>query len=242
VDFVYLNVIETGMSDNGHDVSAVGAVFKGTRTQARTAQETYWAGVRAQSRGSVEWDEGFVATGKIRIGLNLSRMGSSSEAAIAMAEGHRIYLDASPSGSSNFDTTLGQSYLSLQASNFAITLDSENRLVIPRASSGTLAIESNANVSGILSVAGNLYSSGNINSATKFEVGFTRVVGSRKTGWSPDTGTAKRTANATYAGTAEATYTQATIQALMNAVRDSTQTIKGIKDDLIAHGLIGPTP
>ncbi len=53
----------------------------------------------------------------------------------------------------------------------------------------------------------------------------------KKTGWSVDTGTAKRTANATYAGTAEGIYTQATIQTLMDAVRDATQTIKAIKDD-----------
>lgn len=52
--------------------------------------------------------------------------------------------------------------------------------------------------------------------------------------WTADTGTAKRTANATYSGTAEATYNQATVQALMNAVRDLSQTVKAMKDDLIA--------
>lgn len=75
-----------------------------------------------------------------------------------------------------------------------------------------------------------------------FKVGGTQVVGARKTGWGVDTGTAKRTANATYSGTAEAAYTQATIQALMDAVRDLSQTVKALKDDLHAtagHGLIG---
>lgn len=52
------------------------------------------------------------------------------------------------------------------------------------------------------------------------------------TGWAVDTGTAKRTSNATYSGTAEGAYTQATIQTLMNAVRDISQTIKALKDDL----------
>ena len=68
------------------------------------------------------------------------------------------------------------------------------------------------------------------------------VVRGRFTGWAVDTGTAKRTANATYAGTAEAAYTQATIQALMDKVRDLSQTIKALKDDLhgtAGHGLIG---
>ena len=68
----------------------------------------------------------------------------------------------------------------------------------------------------------------------------TQIVGPRSTGWTADTGTAKKTANATYSGTAEVGYTQATIQTLMDAVRDATQTQKSIKDALISHGLIGP--
>lgn len=66
-----------------------------------------------------------------------------------------------------------------------------------------------------------------------------QILSTRKTGWTADTGTAKRTANATYSGTAEASYTQATIQTLMNALRDQSQAIKALKDDLISHGLIG---
>ncbi|MBO9108720.1 hypothetical protein J5288_08395 [Agrobacterium sp. S2/73] len=68
----------------------------------------------------------------------------------------------------------------------------------------------------------------------------TQVVTSRRTGWAADTGTPKRTANATYSATAEPAYTQATIQALMDKVRDLSQTIKAMKDDLLTHGLIGP--
>lgn len=74
---------------------------------------------------------------------------------------------------------------------------------------------------------------------TVYKVQGTQVVGSRKPGWTADTGTAKRIANATYSGTAEAAYTQATIQTLMNAVRDLSQTVKALKDDLISHGLLG---
>lgn len=66
-----------------------------------------------------------------------------------------------------------------------------------------------------------------------------QVVRARLTGWSADTGTSKRTANATYSGTAEIAYTQATVQTLMDKVRDLSQTVKALKDDLISHGLIG---
>lgn len=79
-------------------------------------------------------------------------------------------------------------------------------------------------------------------SAEAYCINSVAVVKARKTGWAVDTGTAKRTANATYSGTAGASYVQATMQALMDAVRDLSQTVKALKDDLhstAGHGLIG---
>lgn len=84
-------------------------------------------------------------------------------------------------------------------------------------------------------------------------VGGTRVLAPRITGWALDTGTAKRTANATYAAgatlTFSAAYTQAELTALATrlaaveaALQNSSQTVKALKDDLHAtagHGLIG---
>lgn len=75
--------------------------------------------------------------------------------------------------------------------------------------------------------------------APHLRIGGKKVVERRKTGWQPDTGTAKRSANATYSGTAPAAYDQAVAQALMDAVRDISQATKALKDDLFSHGLIG---
>jgi hypothetical protein len=72
-----------------------------------------------------------------------------------------------------------------------------------------------------------------------FSIAGTKVVGARATGWGADNGTSLRNTMTTYAATAEATYTQATIQSLMDNVRNLSRTIKALKDDLIAHGLIG---
>lgn len=80
---------------------------------------------------------------------------------------------------------------------------------------------------------------GTFDAVTAYRVNGTQVLTSRRTGWGADTGTDKRTANATYAGTAEAAYTQATIQTLMDAVRDQSQTMKALKADLTTHGIIG---
>lgn len=60
------------------------------------------------------------------------------------------------------------------------------------------------------------------------------------TGWTPDTGTSKRTANATPTATAASvTYTQAEITALMTQVKAQGETIKALKEDLTTLGILG---
>jgi len=83
-----------------------------------------------------------------------------------------------------------------------------------------------------------------------YSINGVQVVGPRSTGWTADTGTAKKTATATYAPgsnlTYSATYVQAEqtatstrLQLIEPALRDATQEIKALKDALIAHGLLG---
>lgn len=59
-------------------------------------------------------------------------------------------------------------------------------------------------------------------------------------GWAADTGTDKKTANATYSGTASVGYVQAELQAVMDALRDATRTIKSLKASLVTKRIIGP--
>lgn len=81
-------------------------------------------------------------------------------------------------------------------------------------------------------------------------IGGSQVLTTRQTGWTADTGTAKRTANATYAAgttlTFSAAYVQSELTALATrlaaveaALQDATQENKALKDDLITHGIIG---
>jgi len=67
----------------------------------------------------------------------------------------------------------------------------------------------------------------------------TKVLGARDTGWAADTGTASKASHATYSGTASAGYVQAEMQAVMDAVRDVTQSMKAMKDMGINHGYMG---
>jgi hypothetical protein len=91
----------------------------------------------------------------------------------------------------------------------------------------------------------------NITATTpQLKISGTKVVGVRDTGWTADTGSAKKTATAAYvvgAGlTVGAAYVQAEVTAIITrqalveaALRDATQEIKALKDALFAHGLIG---
>jgi len=78
----------------------------------------------------------------------------------------------------------------------------------------------------------------------------TQVVKARQTGWSADTGTDKRTSNATYAAGSTLTFTDPPTAAEMSALatrignietalQGATRTQKSLKADLTTHGLIG---
>lgn len=73
-----------------------------------------------------------------------------------------------------------------------------------------------------------------------YEIDGTQVVGPRDTGWSADTGTADKSAHATYTSpTISNPPTQAEVQAISDALQAATQQIKALKDALILHGLLG---
>ena len=299
VDGAYLNPYEVAHSDNGFAVACVGAVYNLKRTNSGSAIGQGWDGARYQSTGTQPIDAAVRILGPTKVGLNLVEM-TNGNAAVAMAAGQRIYLDAAPTGAGHlFNTTLNDTYISATGVGGGVHVVVNNNAVLQlaSASSGTSNVLSAMSVFPGVDAAGTfrvygaatgaapyaaigtagttsfvvaatdgtdnttlafrtalagaernvltLDPNGNANLAVVgavIQVEGTRVINARKTGWATDTGTAKRTANVTYSGTAEAVYTQATIQSLMDATRDLSQTIKALKDDLHAtagHGLIG---
>lgn len=80
---------------------------------------------------------------------------------------------------------------------------------------------------------------GTVNISQKYYVLGTQVVGPRATGWTAGTGTALKTAWAAYAGqTHTGAYVQATVQALDDNCKNTSQRVKAIEDALRTHGLI----
>lgn len=81
---------------------------------------------------------------------------------------------------------------------------------------------------------------GQVNCVGEYRVDGTKVVGNRVTGWGAATGTATRTAIATYtAPTISNPPTQAEVQAIADALQAWSRRTKAVTDDIATHGLIG---
>lgn len=81
--------------------------------------------------------------------------------------------------------------------------------------------------------------SGSVNVGVSYKVAGLQVIGPRQTGWTAGTGTAlKGTFNADQVFTAAATYSQADIQALGDALKEARQRILALEQSARTHGQI----
>ncbi|HEJ7098595.1 TPA: phage tail protein [Serratia marcescens] len=80
---------------------------------------------------------------------------------------------------------------------------------------------------------------GSVNISGSYKVAGLSVLGARQTGWTAATGTAnKGEFNADQSFTVGATYTQAEVQALADALKAACQRIKALEDTARTHGMI----
>ncbi|HGM7177538.1 TPA: phage tail protein [Serratia marcescens] len=80
---------------------------------------------------------------------------------------------------------------------------------------------------------------GNVNVSGSYKVAGLPVLGARQTGWTAATGTANKGAfNADPSFTVGATYSQAEVQALADALKVACQRIKALEDMARTHGMI----
>lgn len=167
----YLNCTEFAMTDAGFDAAAIGVVYNMTRSVDTGAKEAGWDGVRIQSKGTKEIDAGFRLTGKVDVAVDLSRIDSTSKAAIAIAADDRIYFNASQSGSTTFGTSLSTTY---------IVFDTVATNGIVMHVEGTSVLKITNDDCTLLEAGG------------RYIIGSNEVLGARITGWTAPTGTAQR--------------------------------------------------
>ncbi|WP_336842192.1 phage tail protein [Serratia nevei] len=80
---------------------------------------------------------------------------------------------------------------------------------------------------------------GSVNVSGSYKVAGLQVLGARQTGWTAATGTANKGAfNADQSFTVGATYTQAEVQALADALKAACQRVKALEDMARTHGMI----
>lgn len=122
-DGVYLNPVEIDTADIGFDVAAINFVANQTRTNDIGALGAVWFGYRSQSGGSAAIDAHFTASGKAKIGIDLSALatnasGTWQQAAMALLGNDRIYFNASaPANSPGYSANPGTSYLFYSTGN-----------------------------------------------------------------------------------------------------------------------------
>lgn len=98
----YLNPLEFLLKDHGFDAAAIGPVINMERTNDTGAINALWMGMRVQSIGTKEINAAYYASGKAKVGLDLSSLdlSASGQAAITLLKDQRIYgnvaLDSNP--------------------------------------------------------------------------------------------------------------------------------------------------
>lgn len=95
----YLNPRETDISDGGFDCAAIGDVVNCFRSINTAALGDPWIAYRVQSLGAAAIDAAFSVSGKTTIGMDLTTATlGTQKAAITLAGGQRIYLQATNGG------------------------------------------------------------------------------------------------------------------------------------------------
>ena len=114
-DGTYLNPVEIDLDDNGKDVAGIAFVTNLKRTKNTASLNQWWAGLRVQSTGSKAIDTVVGGRGPANVGVDLSFFTlGTNQAAVTLAAGQRIYLNADPtdaSGLSRFPSVTGKAFL-----------------------------------------------------------------------------------------------------------------------------------
>ena len=114
-------------------------------------------------------------------------------------------------------------------------------LTLPGVGKLNVLTEIQINDAKVIDATGHYIAGTKVIDATGHYVGGNKIIGARDTGWAADTGTADKTAKASYAGqTISGTYQQSEVQAIDDRVKILSEQVKALKDLLITtHPLAG---
>ena len=134
----YLQHSEWHFADNGNDVAAIGRVMGYNRTAATANLNNHWVNDLVSCTGTVACDAAYEVTGKWRIGLDFTEIGTAVTAPLAMQASQKIYLNGTagdPLGEGNpGKTVLGNDWITDDGSDLVLA---QNGATVLRASSVT---------------------------------------------------------------------------------------------------------
>lgn len=234
-DGVYLNPIELDLTDKpgatAYNAAAAGLVFNMSRNAASgVALGQPWWGYRTQSTGAAYVDAMFSGTGKFFGGIDFSMAAldfGANKGAILLKANDRIIFNASAAGINDGTTFLRDDSRATGQFTDYMTYNSSGT---PRLSFVFAGVEKFwISAAGVNMPTINIDPAGTgifLPAALKLNVGGQGVVGGRKTGWTPATGTATRS-----------TFDTASV-----TLPQLAEHVKALIDDLhitAGHGLIG---
>lgn len=166
---VYLNPYEVSMTDAGFDIAGIGMVVNDTRTNDTGALGVVHYGFRTQSNGAKAIDTSYSASGKTKIGIDLTSIitnssGTWTNAALVLNSADRIYFNGTPTVTvAGYASNTGNDYIAYSSGVTGLILVSGNvaalqitssqvSLTVPLVSSSTITTSTLTNGSGLLTL------------------------------------------------------------------------------------------
>ena len=159
LDHSYLNQFEFNLTDNGHDISAIGTVENFYRTNNTASQGEVWFGDRFQSNGTKAINAGWSATGLVNVGLDTvtatadSTWNGGKTVVVNMAADQRIIFNSTATAMNGiswygnnpgnaYDTySSGSGYLSRCNNGGCLNVNTSNLFFTNNVTSGSVLIE-----------------------------------------------------------------------------------------------------
>lgn len=243
----------TGVTDNGNGTLTLTGVLRGI--EGTTARSWTSGAVLFQSATAGQFSDPLLSldrsgAGKVKIGASSVELDGATTTMLPKNSEGAVVLSAGTSKGSNLGFNGG--FLQLYGdSNPDNDPAGKGRAVL--SSSGELRLYSGQNI--VLASANGVLVSGYADLMTDISIKFlggsnaclkygdAQVVGERRTGWTASTGVGARGSFPTYTAVQLGSAYNATVQQQLNAALDHiqvlSQQVKALKDDLLAHGLIG---
>jgi hypothetical protein len=109
IDGAYLNALILDHSDGGFDAAAAGVIVRMSRSNVTAAKSAYWTGIRVQSYGGQNINQGYSIVGPVTVGIDFTSA-TINQSAIALKADQKIHFNTT-SSDGRFADSFGGEYI-----------------------------------------------------------------------------------------------------------------------------------